>query len=50
MGSKKNKNLRDLMIDLNQQVIDNDDMTKIIGGTTNQPHQGAQGCGGIVPQ
>ena len=50
MGSKKNKNLKDLMNDLNQQVIHNEDMTKILGGTSNQPPQGTQGCGGIVPQ
>ena len=50
MGSKKSKNLRDLMRDLHQQVIQHDDMTKIIGGTTNQGNQGDSGCGGIVPQ
>ncbi len=51
MGSKKNKNLRDLMIDLHEQVIQNDDMNKIIGGTSkHQISQGNRGCGGIVPQ
>ncbi len=51
MGSKKNKSLRDLMIDLREQVIQNDDMGKIYGGTTNhQTTQGNRGCGGIVPQ
>jgi len=51
MGSKKSKNLKDLIIDLHEQVIKNDDMTKIIGGTTkHQITQGNRGCGGIVPQ
>lgn len=50
MGSKKNKNLKDLMKDLHQQVILKGDMNNIIGGTTNQGDRGNSGCGGIVPQ
>ena len=53
MGSKKNKNLslRDLMIDLRDKVIQDDDMGKIYGGTSNhQNTDGNRGCGGIVPQ
>ena len=51
MGSKKNKGLRELMTDLQEQVIQKDDLAKIIGGTSNhQPNQGNRGCGGIVPQ
>ncbi len=51
MGSKKNKNLKDLMIDLCEQVIKGDDMGKLYGGTSNhQPPHGNRGCGGIVPQ
>ena len=51
MGSKKNKSLKDLLLDLSEQVIKKDDMTKIIGGTSkHQVSQGNRGCGGIVPQ
>ena len=51
MGSKKNKSLKDLLLDLSEQVIQKDDMTKIIGGTSkHQISQGNRGCGGIVPQ
>ncbi len=51
MGNKKSKNLRDLIIDLREQVMQSDDMTKIIGGTSkHQISQGDRGCGGIVPQ
>ena len=51
MGNKKGKNLKDLLLDLSEQVIQKDDMTKIIGGTSkHQIIQGNRGCGGIVPQ
>ena len=51
MGSKKSKNLRDLVVDLKEQVMQKDDMSKIIGGTSkHQISQSNRGCGGIVPQ
>ncbi len=50
MGNKSKKSLADLSHDLDIQVMQKDDMTRLFGGTRKGGKNTWNSCGGIIPQ
>jgi len=50
MGKKNKSLLTDLMYDLQNSVLQRDDMSQMIGGTTNHNNKDNRGIGDDCPQ